>query len=92
MIQKYKNVFFLIIVVLLIVTPFFLLPGTEFAGTDDLAGEGIEELDPSYEPWFQPLWEPGSDTAEKLIFAFQAALGSAFIIYYFRTKKKRKAE
>lgn len=86
--RKYKNLFLLIIVVFLIASPLFLLPDAGFEGTDDLAGEAIEELNPSYTPWFDSLWEPGSEAAEKLIFLFQGAVGLSFIGYYFWTKSK----
>ncbi len=87
---RYKNVFLLLIVVLLMTTPLFLLPDAEFEGADDLAEEAIIEINPSYEPWFAPFWEPGSEKIENLLFAVQAVLGGAFIGCYIWIKKKDK--
>ncbi|MBS4031591.1 MAG: energy-coupling factor ABC transporter substrate-binding protein [Clostridiales bacterium] len=86
--RRYKNAFLLLIVVLLMTAPLFLLPDAEFEGADDLAGEAISEINPAYEPWLEPFWEPGSEEMERLLFAVQAVLGCAFIGYYIRVKKK----
>jgi cobalt/nickel transport protein len=85
---RYKNAFLLLIVILLMTTPLFLLPDAEFEGADDLAEEAISDINPAYEPWFAPFWEPGSEEMERLLFAVQAVLGGAFIGYYIWVKKK----
>lgn len=56
--------------------------GGEFGGADGQAEEVISAIDPGYEPWFEPFWEPPSGEIESLLFAVQAALGSAVIFFY----------
>jgi cobalt/nickel transport protein len=65
-----------------------------FGGSDDAAGEAIEET--GYQPWIQPLWEPPSGEIESLLFALQAAIGAIIIGYvlgyYHGQAKARKRE
>ncbi|MGQ9531949.1 MAG: energy-coupling factor ABC transporter substrate-binding protein [Desulfotomaculales bacterium] len=77
-----RNVLLLLLVGVLVVLPFVVRPGAEFAGADGQAEEVVAELRPDYRPWVQPLWEPPSSEVESLLFALQAALGSAFVFYY----------
>ena len=88
--QKYKNVFLLLVVALLIATPLLLLPNAEFVGADDLAEDAIGEMSPGYEPWFESVWEPQSEVIESLLFAVQAAVGSLFIGYYIGYKRGKR--
>jgi cobalt/nickel transport protein len=60
-------------------------------GTDDQAQAAISQLQEDYKPWFNSLWEPGSDKVEGAIFTLQAGAGIAFIIYYIGRKKHAKA-
>ncbi|HHT64267.1 MAG: energy-coupling factor ABC transporter substrate-binding protein [Bacillota bacterium] len=82
-----------IIIVLLVVTltvvPLFINQGSEFAGADGLAEEAIIEINPDYQPWFAPLWEPPGGETESLLFALQAALGAGFLGYYVGLKRGR---
>ncbi len=52
-------------------------PATEFGGADAQAVEALEEQ--GVEPWFQPIFAPGSGEIESGIFAAQAALGGAVL-------------
>lgn len=54
-----------------------------FAGADEQAMALIGDLNPDYEPWFAPLFEPPSGEIESLLFALQAALGAGLLGYYF---------
>ena len=68
---------------------------TIFAGADDQAKNLISEINPDYQPWFQPLLEPASGEIASLLFALQAALGAGFIGYYLgvsRTREKMRQE
>ncbi|AQS59193.1 energy-coupling factor ABC transporter substrate-binding protein [Desulforamulus ferrireducens] len=76
------NLLLLIMVIALAVTPVIMLQDAEFGGADGEAEKVISEIDPDYQPWFQPLWEPPSGEIESLLFALQAALGAGFICYY----------
>ncbi|WP_406678607.1 energy-coupling factor ABC transporter substrate-binding protein [Moorella sp. ACPs] len=88
-----KNIFLLLIVILLAVIPFFLHRSAEFGGADDQAEETITQIRPDYEPWFKPVWEPPSGEVESFLFAAQAAIGSGIVGYflgYSRGKKHRE--
>lgn len=94
MTNRTKNILMAIAVILLAVLPLLLVNG-EFGGADDAAEQVIQELHPSYEPWFSSLFELPSET-ESMLFALQAAIGAGFIgfaIGLFRGKSlKSKAQ
>ena len=77
----------ILLVVALAVVPLFLSRGAEFEGADVLAESAIGDINPDYEPWAEPLFEPPSGEIESLLFALQAALGAGFIAYYIGLKK-----
>jgi cobalt/nickel transport protein len=52
-----------------------------YAGTDSTAGELVAEVDPGYQPWFSPLFEPSSAEVESGLFALQAAAGAGTFGY-----------
>ncbi|MCW7074602.1 MAG: energy-coupling factor ABC transporter substrate-binding protein [Candidatus Methanospirare jalkutatii] len=61
-----------------------------WGGTDDAASEAVEHLNPNYEPWFSPVWEPPSGEIESFLFALQASIGAVvigFVIGYYKGKK-----
>ncbi|WP_105615035.1 energy-coupling factor ABC transporter substrate-binding protein [Vallitalea okinawensis] len=82
-----KNIFLLLIVLLLVIVPFYIQENAEFAGADSQAEEAIIEMNPNYTPWFESIYEPASGEIETLLFSLQAALGAAFIGYYIGYKK-----
>jgi len=62
----------------------------EWAGADEKAEEAITKIDPNYEPWFSPIWEPPSGEIESLLFSLQAAIGALIIGYvlgYYKAKR-----
>ncbi|WP_456330126.1 energy-coupling factor ABC transporter substrate-binding protein [Archaeoglobus sp.] len=78
-------VFFIILLTLLVTAQ-----AEEWAGTDDQAEEIISKINPDYEPWFSPIWEPPSGEIESLLFSLQAAIGASLIGYflgYYRGQK-----
>lgn len=79
--KKGLNWLLLLGVVVLAVVPLLLVKDSEFGGADGVAQEAILEVNPTYEPWFQPLIEPPGGETEGLLFAVQAALGAGFIGY-----------
>lgn len=85
-----KNLFLLLLVILLAVVPFFLHRDAEFAGADDRAEEAISQIRPDYEPWFRPVWEPPSGEVETFLFAAQAAIGSGIVCYFLGYSKGKK--
>lgn len=85
-----KNLFLLLLVILLAVVPFFLHRDAEFSGADDRAEEAISQIRPDYEPWFRPVWEPPSGEVETFLFAAQAAIGSGIVCYFLGYSKGKK--
>ncbi|MEV7863206.1 energy-coupling factor ABC transporter substrate-binding protein [Streptomyces hirsutus] len=61
-----------------------------FAGADGEAEAAITELEPDYEPWFSPLYEPPSGEIESGLFALQAAVGAGVLAYYFGVRRGRR--
>ncbi|MFI7322201.1 energy-coupling factor ABC transporter substrate-binding protein [Streptomyces venezuelae] len=88
------NTLLLLIVAALAVLPIALGLGDDeeepFAGADAQAETAITEIEPDYEPWFSPLYEPPSGEVESALFALQAALGAGVLAYYFGIRKGRR--
>ena len=84
-----KNLILLLLVVVIAAVPLWLLPNAEFGGADGQAEEAITELNPGYEPWFQPILEPASGEVESLLFALQAAIGAGVVGFVLGNKKKK---
>lgn len=82
--------------VILTVIPFMVASDdAEFGGADDAAGGVVEELNPEYVPWAEPVLEkilggelPGE--TESLLFCLQAAFGAGVICYGFGYLVARK--
>ncbi|MDK2789702.1 MAG: cobalt/nickel transport protein [Methanothermococcus sp.] len=91
-----KHILMIIGVIILTIAPLVMYSGLGedegyFGGADGAAEDAITELNPNYEPWFSPIWEPPSGEIESLLFALQAAIG-AIIIGYFAGYNKAKRE
>lgn len=91
------NLLLLILVVALVVIPLLFVKNSEFGGADGKAEEAIQEINPNYEPWFQPLIEPPGGETESLLFAVQAAVGAGIVgyvvgLYRGRATKRTPAE
>ncbi len=91
---KKSHIWMLVILLLLIlIVPFWLAPrdrDTEpFTGADSQAEGVIGEISPNYEPWFAPVFEPPSGEIESLLFSLQAALGAGVIGYYIGYNRRR---
>ncbi len=88
------NGLLLLVVVALAVLPLVLGLGDHkeepFTGADAEAETAITELQPDYEPWFSPLYEPPSGEIESALFALQAALGAGVLAYYFGLRRGRR--
>lgn len=54
-------------------------PQTGFTGSDSAATTAIQESHPNYQPWFQPVFTPGSTEIESGIFAMFAAVGAGVL-------------
>lgn len=83
----------IVAVIALAVVPLVMNPSSEFGGSDDAAEAAITNVQPDYQPWFQPLWTPPGGEIESMLFALQASLGGIVIGYFFgakRTERSRK--
>ncbi|MDX3132391.1 energy-coupling factor ABC transporter substrate-binding protein [Streptomyces europaeiscabiei] len=88
------NALLLLVVAALAVLPLALGLGDHkeepFTGADGEAETAITEIEPDYEPWFSPLYEPPSGEIESALFSLQAALGAGVLAYYFGIHRGRR--
>lgn len=82
--KKWINLALIAAVVAIFVVSFVLAPkphGDEegFIGTDSVVTGML--ADQGTEPWFEPIFEPGSGEIESGLFALQAALGAGVLGY-----------
>lgn len=86
-----KNLLLVLLIAIIIIFPLVIKSGADFEGADDQGGDIIGEINPEYEPWAEPLWEPPSGEVESLLFSLQVAIGAGTIGYILGTfKEKRK--
>jgi cobalt/nickel transport protein len=81
-VKKWHYILLICILAALITAPVLLMPDRDYEGADNIAEEVIMAINPLYDPWIEPVWEPPSKEIESFLFAFQAAAGSAFIGFY----------
>ncbi len=89
-----KTVLLLSLVIVLVVSPFFINHGGAYSGADGAAEAVIQQLAPDYQPWFSSFFEPASSEIESLLFTLQGSIGSAVIFYilgYYRGKRAAHA-
>ncbi len=93
-----KSNFWLCLGVLgLAIFPLVMIKNADFSGADSQAKDVIQEIQPEYKPWFQPLIKPASSEVESLLFAVQAAGGAGVVgyvigLYQGRSQKRFKDE
>ena len=83
----------LLILLVTLLSLFFSPSTTEkelFRGTDNQAVVLIENIQPDYTPWFDPLWTPPGGSVESFLFALQAALGSGILGFYLGRRSGRR--
>lgn len=85
----------LIVVMLMVITPIFVLKDAEFGGSDDAGSVMIESIQEGYEPWFTPVLEnaiggelPGE--VESLFFCLQTAIGVGVLAFCMGRMYERK--
>ena len=55
-----KTLVLILLIVGLVIAPFFIDHGGEFGGADGQAEDQIMLIAPDYEPWFESLYQPAS--------------------------------
>ncbi|WP_409228536.1 energy-coupling factor ABC transporter substrate-binding protein [Gudongella sp. SC589] len=85
-----SNLLVIILIVLIASGPLFFMGQSEFGGADGEAEEAVLEMNPGYEPWAKPFWEPPSGEIESLLFSLQVAMGSGVMGYVLGILKERK--
>lgn len=90
--MRKQNAILLVIFALLIIVPLVLNPSAEYSGSDSNAENMVSEINPNYEPWFEPLWEPPSGEVESLSFTLFATFGALIIGYYLGSVKEKKRD
>jgi len=89
------NLFLIFLICLLVFAALVMNPGSEFGGADGNGKNAVLEINPGYQPWFAPLWEPPGTETESLLFSLQAALGAGIFSYglgYFAGQRKKKGD
>ena len=86
---KQGNWWLVLSVIVLAVLPLIFVQG-EYGGADGEAEEAIGEIQPNYEPWFNPIVELPSGEVESLLFVSQAAIGAGIIGYVIGLCKGRR--
>lgn len=76
-----RNYILIAAIAALIIPPLFIVkqPST---GSDDQAAMTVQALAPGYKPWFSPISKARNSDTHTVLFAFQAAVGAGFIVYY----------
>jgi cobalt/nickel transport protein len=69
--------------------PLIIVKDGKFGGADNQGKEAINEIQPSYKPWFQSIFQPASAEIASLLFATQAALGAGTVGYVIGSYKGR---
>ena len=77
--RRIVNLALLVAVVALFAIPYLIRTqaggGSAYAGTDSAAVSQVEKLDPTYRPWFRPVFQTSSTEVQSGLFAIQAAIG-----------------
>lgn len=84
------NLILFLIVIAIVLVPLIFMGDSEFGGADGEAEGIIAEINPDYEPWVSPIWEPPSGEIESLLFSVQVALGAGVFGYVLGMFKERK--
>lgn len=76
-------------VVVLALGPILILQGKEFGATDANNSTAIQEIQPNYKPWFEPVIKPAGPEVQTFLFAAQAGIGAGLMGYVLGLYKGR---
>jgi cobalt/nickel transport protein len=84
-------------VVALSVGPLLVLQGREFGATDASNTAAIQEIQPTYKPWFEPVIKDSGPEVQTFLFAAQAGIGAGITgyilgLYRGRSERQRRNE
>jgi cobalt/nickel transport protein len=84
-------------VIILSLGPLLVLQGREFGATDGNNSTAIQEIQPGYKPWFEPVIKDSGPEVQTFLFAAQAGIGAGITgyilgLYKGRSKKREKDE
>jgi cobalt/nickel transport protein len=85
----YRNWLMIFGVVVLAMGPLLTFQGKKFRATDSNNSTAIEEIQPGYKPWFEPVVKPSGGEIETFLFASQAAIGAGITGYVMGLYKGR---
>ncbi len=86
--SKQNNWLLIVGVVTLAILPLVFVKG-EYGGADGETQAAIEEIQPGYRPWFQPILTLPSKEIESLLFVVQGSLGAGVLGYVIGLYKGR---
>lgn len=86
-----SNGLIILTVIALAILPLIFIKG-EYGGADGEAEKMITEIQPHYQPWFNPILELPSGEVESLLFVSQAAIGGGVLGYVIGLYKGRQQE
>ena len=87
--SKQGNWLLVLGVIALAILPLLFVRG-EYSGADGEAEAAIGEIEPTYQPWFEPVLELPSGEIESLLFVSQGAIGAGIVGYVIGLYKGRR--
>lgn len=81
-------------VVVLSLGPLLLLQGRKFGATDGNNSTAIQEIQPDYQPWFNPVIKDSGPEVQTFLFAAQAGIGAGvtgYILGWYRGRSSGSA-
>jgi cobalt/nickel transport protein len=79
-------------VVVLCFGPLLALQGNNFGATDGNNSNAIQEIQPDYKPWFQPVIKDSGPEVQTFLFATQAGIGAGVTGYILGLYKGRSQQ
>jgi cobalt/nickel transport protein len=79
--NKFSSGGMLLAVLVLWLGPLLVLQGKEFSATDSNNTVAIQEIQPDYKPWFEPVIKDSGSEVQTFLFAVQAGMGAGILGY-----------